>query len=166
MEAGLTSRPSLPHSNAINGTNVYVIYAQTPKFAIAGDDCTDPSPIPAEPSTCAPPATVTVTVSKTLSRNFTATATATGGESAAQNITRTPAVVTQVTTVFQGTCPDTIGWSSGYHHPVTLTMPPVPPTTPEVTNVPSKGPYDNEGVMIIYKTAYLPLSLAPTACNC
>nr|XP_036582653.1 extracellular proline-serine rich protein [Colletotrichum truncatum]KAF6791444.1 extracellular proline-serine rich protein [Colletotrichum truncatum] len=51
--------------NAINGTNVYVIYAQTPKFAISGADCTDPTPIPAEPSVCAPPATVTVTATIT-----------------------------------------------------------------------------------------------------
>ncbi|KAF9871840.1 hypothetical protein CkaCkLH20_10774 [Colletotrichum karsti] len=156
--------------NAINGTNVYVIYAQTPKFAISGDDCTDPTPIPAEPSTCAPPATVTVTVSKTLSRNSTAAATG----SAAQQITPTPAVVTQVTTVFHGTCPDTIGWSSGYHHPVTLTKPPVAPNAPEVTKVPGKGTFnfadddddDDEDVTTVYKTTYLPLSLAPTACGC
>ncbi|KAH0433869.1 hypothetical protein CcaCcLH18_05621 [Colletotrichum camelliae] len=149
--------------NAINGTNVYVIYAQTPKFAISGDDCTDPTPIGAEPSTCAPPATVTVTVSKTLSRS-NSTATATGGISAAQQVTPTPAVVTQVTTIYQGVCPDTIGWSAGYNHPVTLTKPPRAPNSPEPTGSFNGGADDN--VKTVYRTTYLPLELAPTACGC
>lgn len=49
--------------NAINGTNVYVIYAQTPKFSIGGASCQDP--VAAEPSTCAPAVTVTATVTAT-----------------------------------------------------------------------------------------------------
>lgn len=158
----LTSCPFANRSNAINGTNVYVIYAQTPKFSISGDDCTDPTPIGAEPSTCAPPATVTVTVSKTLSRS-NSTATATGGISAAQQVTPTPAVVTQVTTVYQGVCPDTIGWSAGYNHPVTLTKPPRAPNSPEPTG--SFGGAD-DNVKTVYRTTYLPLELAPTACGC
>ncbi|WYZ46649.1 hypothetical protein EsH8_IX_000874 [Colletotrichum jinshuiense] len=163
--------------NAINGTNVYVIYAQTPKFSVSGADCEDPTTLPpASPSTCAPPSTVTVTVSKTLSRNSTATAT--GGYSAAHQITPTPVVVTQVTTVFQGTCPDTIGWSSGYNHPVTLTKPPRAPNAPEVTKAPyptgGRGSFhaaedddEEEVTSTIYRTTYLPLEMAPTgACHC
>lgn len=51
---------SLPFSsNAINGTNTYVIYAQTPVFFITGDSCTDPAPtLPP----CAPAPAVTGTV--------------------------------------------------------------------------------------------------------
>jgi len=46
--------------NAINGTNTYIIYAQTPKFYVGGDACTDPEPTPS----CAA-ATVTVTATIT-----------------------------------------------------------------------------------------------------
>ncbi|TEA12166.1 UPF0619 GPI-anchored membrane protein [Colletotrichum sidae] len=169
--------------NAINGTNVYVIYAQTPKFSIGGPDCADPTPIPAEPSTCAPPATVTVTVSKTLSKNSTVTATAGGyysagggggGGAIVPSPKTTPAPVVVVTTVYQGVCPDTIGWSSGYNHPVKLTSPPRAPPAPLITKAPGgKGPYgghhddDDEGeTKTVYATTYLPLSLAPEFCNC
>ncbi|KAF6816452.1 hypothetical protein CMUS01_12269 [Colletotrichum musicola] len=162
--------------NAINGTNVYVIYAQTPKFSIGGSDCTDPTPLPpAGPSTCAPPATVTVTVSKTLSRNSTATAT--GGHTAKtqHQITASPvrpSVKTIITTVFQGTCPDTIGWSSGYNHPVTLTKPPRAPPGPVVTKAPHGSVVEEDDdeeenvTSTIYRTTYLPLEMAPTACTC
>ncbi|KAK0730911.1 Ser-Thr-rich glycosyl-phosphatidyl-inositol-anchored membrane family-domain-containing protein [Lasiosphaeris hirsuta] len=47
--------------NAINGTNTYVIYAQTPKFYISGGPCIDPTPLT---PTCAA-ATVTVTATIT-----------------------------------------------------------------------------------------------------
>ncbi|TKW48322.1 hypothetical protein CTA1_3695 [Colletotrichum tanaceti] len=183
--------------NAINGTNVYVIYAQTPRFSISGADCADdPSPTlpPASPSTCAPPSTVTVTVSKTLSKNSTATAT--GGLSAAQTqlTTSAAAVVVSATPapVFHGTCPDTVGWSSDYHHPVTLTKPPHhPDDDPRFPQPTNKAPYptggkgsfygaghdegdrdrdhdhDDEVTMTVYRTTYLPLDLAPTgACIC
>ena len=52
-------------SSAINGTNVYVIYAQSEQFSIAGDDCVDPTPTG---SVCtASPTTVTVTVTGAVS---------------------------------------------------------------------------------------------------
>ncbi|OLN96786.1 hypothetical protein CCHL11_02407 [Colletotrichum chlorophyti] len=169
--------------NAINGTNVYVIYAQTPKFSISGADCTDPTTLPpASPSTCAPPSTVTVTVSKTLSKNSTATAT--GGFSAAQSTITTLVAVSHTTSapVFHGTCPDTIGWASDYHHPVTLTKPPHHPNDPRYPQ-PTKAPYPTGGkgtfnaahdddddeediTSTIYRTTYLPLEMAPTACVC
>ncbi|KAK3329979.1 Ser-Thr-rich glycosyl-phosphatidyl-inositol-anchored membrane family-domain-containing protein [Apodospora peruviana] len=88
--------------NAINGTNVYVIYAQTPKFYISGGPCEDPTP---SGPTCAA-ATVTVTVSSTRYGNSTA----------APSYTAAPS---------PGKCPDTIGWGeSGYSYPVTLTSVP------------------------------------------
>lgn len=49
-------------SNAINGTNVYVIYAQTDIFSIKGD-CVEPAPV----DTC-PPATATTTVTRAAVR--------------------------------------------------------------------------------------------------
>lgn len=53
-----------PRSNAINGTNVYVIYAQTPVFSVTGN-CVDPSTLATD--TC-PPATATVTVTRAAVR--------------------------------------------------------------------------------------------------
>ncbi|KAK1998004.1 extracellular proline-serine rich protein [Colletotrichum falcatum] len=160
--------------NAINGTNVYVIYAQTPKFSISGADCAGgPTTLPpALPSTCAPPSTVTVTVSKTLSKNSTAAAT--GGIPAAQSKITTAAVSATPAPVFHGTCPDIIGWASDYHHPVTLTKPPQHPDNTAFA-LPTKAPYpiggddddDKNVTSTIYRTTYLPLEMAPTgACFC
>jgi hypothetical protein len=126
--------------NAINGTNVYVIYAQTPRFSIKGDDCTDPTTI----STCPPAATVTV--STTLSRNGTAL----------------PHVTTVITRITKATCPATIGWSSGYDHPVTLTNIPHPPG---VTAAPTAaGNTDFATTSTIYSTVYRDLSEGCGAC--
>ncbi|KAK1980212.1 Ser-Thr-rich glycosyl-phosphatidyl-inositol-anchored membrane family-domain-containing protein, partial [Colletotrichum cereale] len=128
--------------NAINGTNVFVIYAQTPKFSVSGGACTDPTPVPpAMPSACAPPSTVTVTVSKTLSKNSTTTAT--GGISAAQitasaSVSASSSQTTSAPT-FHGTCPDTVGWASDYNHPVTLAEPPHHPEDPRYPQ-PTKAP--------------------------
>ncbi|KAK0630220.1 Ser-Thr-rich glycosyl-phosphatidyl-inositol-anchored membrane family-domain-containing protein [Bombardia bombarda] len=92
--------------NAINGTNVYVIYAQTPKFYIGGGPCKDASSAP----TCAA-ATVTVTVSKANSTGPATTSAPSG--------TALP---------LPGKCPDTIGWgASGYSKPVTLKSVPTGP---------------------------------------
>ncbi|KAJ4387307.1 hypothetical protein N0V93_007896 [Gnomoniopsis smithogilvyi] len=96
--------------NAINGTNVYVIYAQTPKFSIAGDSCTDPVTTTATAPTCAA-ATVTVTVRGNSS--FTS--------GAALAATTLPA---SATSTFEGACPSTIGWSGNYSQPVTLSSTP------------------------------------------
>ncbi|KAK1961166.1 hypothetical protein LY78DRAFT_696322 [Colletotrichum sublineola] len=165
--------------NAINGTNVFNIFAQTPKFYVSGADCTDPTPVPsAPPSACVPPTTVTVTVSKTLLKNSTATAT--GGISAAQSMITAAAVsASSSAPVFHGTCPDTIGWISGYHHPVTLTKAPQHPDAtlyPILYAQPTQAPYptgaDNDddhgyATTTIYETTYLPLEMAPTgSCNC
>ncbi|KAK5651517.1 hypothetical protein OQA88_11971 [Cercophora sp. LCS_1] len=144
--------------NAINGTNVYVIYAQTPKFYISGPSCSDPEPTP-EPicPSAAAAATVTVTVSTTLSSssfiNGTASITAGG---------RGPAVVTHVVTVSQGVCPDTIGWGpSGYGSPVTLSSVPHAPSSPKITAAPEK--FETKGgffasTSTVYSTVYLDMS--------
>ncbi|GJD03596.1 extracellular proline-serine rich protein [Colletotrichum higginsianum] len=123
--------------NAINGTNVYVIYAQTSKFSISGADCTDDATT--LPRLRPPPARrrAPSLSRKTLSKNSTATAT--GGFSAAQTKLTTSAAVVSASQstpapVFHGTCPDTVGWSSDYHHPPTKA-----PTRP-AARAPSTGP--------------------------
>src|SRR6266498_2409540 len=99
--------------NAINGTNLFVIYAQSGKFDIDGEDCTDPTG-PAEP-TCEP-STVTVTAMPS------ATPPPAWGGKGGKGHHKT-----------QGKVPKTIGWhgkdKGGYGSPVTLgsvpTNPPV-----------------------------------------
>ncbi|KAK3694497.1 Ser-Thr-rich glycosyl-phosphatidyl-inositol-anchored membrane family-domain-containing protein [Podospora appendiculata] len=142
--------------NAINGTNVYVIYAQTDKFYIGGGSCTDPTP---SSPTCAA-ATVTVTVSTTLKSFGNSTKTL------APSVTAVP---------LPGKCPDTIGWgSSGYNYPVTLPSVPHGPgdvDSPTVTKGPAAGfPSKNAfaPVSTIYTTVYKDLSeiIASGECAC
>ncbi|TLD18468.1 hypothetical protein PspLS_10345 [Pyricularia sp. CBS 133598] len=151
--------------NAINGTNVYVIYAQTPKFSIAGASCQDP--VTAEPSTCAPAVTVTatVTVSPTPPHPHT------NGTFVQRPPSVTPpAAVTTTTTVTRvnaGTCPETIGWgTSGYGSPITLTAVPRPsdePTIPVAANAalttaaPSNASERTVG-NVVYQTVYMDLA--------
>lgn len=101
-------------SNAINGTNVYVIYAQTPKFSIGGGSCTDEPAVTTAPTCAAPTATVTATVTvrgnSTLLVQPTATATST-----------TPGNELVAKSKYEGECPEVIGWSGGYDSPVKLT---------------------------------------------
>ncbi|PSR81649.1 Ser-Thr-rich glycosyl-phosphatidyl-inositol-anchored membrane family-domain-containing protein [Coniella lustricola] len=123
--------------NAINGTNVYIIYAQTDKFFIDGSSCTDPA---TTASTCAAPtATVTQTVTVRASSSSSSLTTSSSSSSslaaapvklenlAAANITA--AAFTQASSaasaLVSATCPSTIGWSKDYSHPVTLTSVPV-----------------------------------------
>ncbi|CAN8105509.1 unnamed protein product [Discula destructiva] len=91
--------------NAINGTNVYVIYAQTPKFSIAGASCSDP---PSTSTACAAAPTVTV---YTVRGNSTLTPPSSipGSGASAAATTATPSL-----------WPATIGWSGNYSNPVTL----------------------------------------------
>ncbi|KUI59152.1 Serine/threonine-rich protein adg2 [Cytospora mali] len=103
--------------NAINGTNVYIIYSQTSKFFISGDACTDPvTTAPASSCAAAPTVTQIVTVrgNSTLLASTTAPATTTAA----------PAPAKALVAKAQGTCPATIGWSKDYSHPVTLTETP------------------------------------------
>lgn len=95
--------------NAINGTNVYVIYAQSAKFfispAISPDTCIDENlPAPSECVVEKSPETTTVFV--TVS-------------SASTNSSR-PLTAQHPEHTNPGIVPKTIGWRSGYEDPVTL----------------------------------------------
>jgi hypothetical protein len=103
--------------NAINGTNLYVIYAQSSKFAIGGEDCED-SGNGDEPTCSASKVTVTITVAPTP----------TGKDHRHHHKS-------------QGRVPKTIGWhgddKGGYGYPVTLKT--IPTATP--TEKPQGGKY-------------------------
>lgn len=60
MELGFNTS----NSNAINGTNVYVIHAQTPRFFVKDGTCSGEADEPTEGNTCKP-VTVTTTVTAT-----------------------------------------------------------------------------------------------------
>jgi hypothetical protein len=133
--------------NAINGTNVYVIYAQTPKFYISGGPCEDPT----TPEPTCGTATVTVTVSTTLISGI------------ASVITSSPAAHTAAPS--PGHCPDTIGWGpSGYGNPVTLSKPPRGPPAgspwPKPTHAPGEWASKDDfgSTSTIYSTVYKDLS--------
>lgn len=118
--------------NAINGTNVYVIYAQSSKFAVAPAlnlaGCVDSTPVP----TCAAPAptTVYVTVSPTGFAKNSSTPAPTASSSPVDHPHYTK----------PGVVPKTIGWNSGYESPVTLDHPPTPTPCTTCEGYPSKGP--------------------------
>ena len=126
----------------MNGTNTYVIYAQTPDFYISGADCTDSTT--AAP-TCAAAATVTVTVSKSPA-NATATANA------------------EAKSTSCGTVPNTIGWKSGYMNPVTLSSVPTagqPLITAAPTHLSAKPSY--VATTTVWETVYA--DVADCACS-
>lgn len=132
--------------NAINGTNVYVIYAQSSKFSVS------PARSPAQcvastptPSTCPAPSTVTVTVSRNSSSSSSPAITTTA--------TPSPDHHRSTRSTKPGIVPKTIGWSSGYSNPVTIDYVPTPqpasPTGP-VTSLEVFPPQPTEvGVTVI-----------------
>ena len=145
-------------SNAINGTNVYVIYAQTDKFSVGGASCVDTTP----PPTCEAPvvtATVTVTVSRTSSLSHSGTGTK---SSSSLPSTTTTTTTTTKAAVLPGKCPYTIGWgTAGYGKPVTLTRTPHAPGAPAPTKGPEGGKDswpEVEETMTVYQTVYRDLS--------
>lgn len=119
--------------SGINGTNVYVIYAQGDKFTVSepvqGTSCVDSTPVPTT-STCpsAAASTVYVTVSPTgpSSRHF--------HHSSHVHPHPSPSTTSTSTSenVKPGIVPKTIGWCSDYSHPVTLDKVPTP--TPSAAN--------------------------------
>lgn len=122
--------------SAINGTNVYIIYAQSAKFSVSeledGADCACPEPEPT-PSTCpSAVSTVYVTVSPTgsSSRLF--------HPSSSSHVSPTPSTTPTSKSVKPGTVPKTIGWCSDYSHPVTLDKVPTP--TPVADNGKGSSP--------------------------
>lgn len=137
--------------NAINGTNVYVIYAQTPKFSLTGD-CEDPAP--ALPTCEAATVTVTATVSTTF-------------------ISGIPSTVTLPPSshfTAPGKCPDTIGWGpSGYDRPVTLSHVPRGADAPAPTPPPKNGAWvgkDYGSTRTVYQTVYRDMSEVEEVCHC
>ncbi|KAI9731927.1 MAG: hypothetical protein M1834_004378 [Cirrosporium novae-zelandiae] len=134
--------------NAINGTNVYVIYAQSDKFFVDGDSCTDPvtttsaASCPTAASSTNATTTVFVTVSATASAstspaNSTAAATVAAAaldvvsSSSSSSIisTSSPSSSSAALSVSPGIVPKTIGWCSDYSSPVTLSSVPTPAAT-------------------------------------
>ncbi|ROV91099.1 hypothetical protein VPNG_09920 [Cytospora leucostoma] len=113
--------------NAINGTNVYIIYAQTSKFSITGEACTDPvttTPTAAAGSSCAAAQTVTATVTVRGSNSTLQASTSTAPAATTAAPAPASGKLLVVEERFQGTCPATIGWAKDYGHPVTLTETP------------------------------------------
>lgn len=117
-------------SNAINGTNVYIIYAQTPLFSITGDSCTDPAPITATTCPAAPTVTVTVRGSST-STSGPASATTFPQVKLAAAAAANSSVITTTTTAttpaapvatapINGVYPSVIGWNGTYSNPIVL----------------------------------------------
>ncbi|KAK1829934.1 Ser-Thr-rich glycosyl-phosphatidyl-inositol-anchored membrane family-domain-containing protein [Podospora conica] len=145
--------------NAINGTNVYVIYAQTDKFSVAGAECVDSAPPLEPPASCdVVTATVTVTVSTTPSGG--------GGGGGGRRTTSGAAVVPTTTTaavpviISAGKCPYTIGWgTAGYANPVTLTRTPhAPGPTQAPVGKPKGGKEEEEETRTVYSTVFRDLS--------
>ncbi|KAJ5153574.1 uncharacterized protein N7500_009013 [Penicillium coprophilum] len=125
--------------SGINGTNVYIIYAQGEKFTVHNADdstaCVD-TPLPTT-STCpnAAASTVYVTVSSTpSSRPFY-------HPSHAHHLSHvhpspSPSTASILTSGYTkpGIVPKTIGWCSDYSHPVTLDKVPTPTPTLSAPN--------------------------------
>jgi hypothetical protein len=116
--------------SGINGTNVYIIYAQGDKFTVSdlvnANACVDPTQLPTT-STCPNTAvsTIYVTVSPTgpSSRHF-------HHSHHFSHVHPSPSSSTTSTStsdyVEPGNVPKTIGWCSDYSHPVTLDHVPTP----------------------------------------
>ncbi|KAE8163363.1 Ser-Thr-rich glycosyl-phosphatidyl-inositol-anchored membrane family-domain-containing protein [Aspergillus tamarii] len=125
--------------SAINGTNVYIIYAQGDRFtvsdAVKGTNCADPI-IPPPASTCGPTnavSTVYVTVSPTGSSSRLIHHHSSHGFHSSHHPHSTHALPAPSSTVTAsskyvkpGIVPKTIGWCSDYSHPVTLDKVPTP----------------------------------------
>lgn len=130
--------------NAINGTNVYVIYAQSKKFSVSKGltNCVASNPT----STCPAPSTVTVTVSPTGLPSESSPATP-------------PTTTAPPENVKPGKVPKTIGWCSGYSSPVTLSNVPAPSVAPAplhpVTSLQNYEPQPT-GVQVITTWVYVP----------
>jgi hypothetical protein len=116
--------------NAINGTNVYVIYAQSKKFSVgpaldpAG--CIDEKPSVAAECPVATPTTVFVTVSTAASTNSSRTLPSPLYPTTSSTSSHPPFTS-------PGVVPKTIGWCSGYEHPVTLVEVPKPASATSAT---------------------------------
>ncbi|PYI06973.1 hypothetical protein BO78DRAFT_314114 [Aspergillus sclerotiicarbonarius CBS 121057] len=152
--------------SGINGTNVYIIYAQSEKFtvsdAINGTTCVDTTAsASASASTCGAPSTVFVTVSPTASSSPLF--------HHSTHLIPTPSPSTTPSrSVKPGIVPKTIGWCSDYSHPVTLDKVPTPTDVPDssvtsvarVTSIPTGAP----DVVIQTVTTTLGVAAADDGC--
>lgn len=124
--------------SGINGTNVYIIYAQSEKFFVSdaanATDCVDTSitaPGASATSTCPAASTVYVTVSPTASSSAFHHShhhdhhLLHHHSSHLPDPSSTPAPASS-RSVKPGIVPKTIGWCSDYSHPVTLNKVPTP----------------------------------------
>jgi Ser-Thr-rich glycosyl-phosphatidyl-inositol-anchored membrane family len=138
--------------NAINGTNLYVIYAQSPKFSVGGKDCVEP-PKPTNATTCAKETTTVYVTVSSSPLNSTVTPTS------------APLYPTTSSKCSHGTVPNTIGWSSGYSNPVTLTSVPTPGqpsgTPPPMKTTAGPASPEKDVTMTMYNTIYAPASDCP-----
>lgn len=108
--------------NAINGTNVYVIYAQSKKFSVSpspSSQCVNGN----STSTCLETSTVTITVSSPTGLPFTPVASSSSSSSTATTTTTAITSPENPSSVKSGIVLKIIGWSSGYSNPVTLANP-------------------------------------------
>ncbi|KAJ5138196.1 hypothetical protein N7476_007736 [Penicillium atrosanguineum] len=120
--------------SGINGTNVYIIYAQGEKFNVSqpieSAACVEVAPSPTA-STCpsAAASTFYVTVSPTgpSSRHL-------HHHSSHVHPSPSPSIASTSPTVKLGIVPKTIGWCSDYSHPVTLDTIPTPTPSELVAN--------------------------------
>ncbi|KAF7718883.1 Uncharacterized protein PECH_002632 [Penicillium ucsense] len=124
--------------SGINGTNVYIIYAQGEKFSVEAPKkpCVDATPVPTA-STCpsAPASTVYVTVSPTASTTHRHHHHSSHVHPAPSSSTTSLPISK---TVKPGIVPKTIGWCSDYSNPVTLSE--VPHPTASVVEVITAAP--------------------------
>ncbi|KAL4873625.1 Ser-Thr-rich glycosyl-phosphatidyl-inositol-anchored membrane family-domain-containing protein [Aspergillus spectabilis] len=144
--------------SAINGTNVYIIYAQGGRFTVTdpldGSRCVDNDPVPVTSATTCDAITAVSTVYITVSPSASNSSPSsphhhhhhhsTPAQLPTLSSTTTSASSSSPSTfkyTKPGIVPKTIGWCSDYSHPVTLDHVPVPtdaapPTVPgEVTSV-------------------------------
>ncbi|KAL3461015.1 Ser-Thr-rich glycosyl-phosphatidyl-inositol-anchored membrane family-domain-containing protein [Aspergillus heterothallicus] len=159
--------------SAINGTNVYIIYAQGERFTVSApeDDCVD-APAPPASSTCdaATTTTVYVTVSPTASSSPSSIPHH-GHDHGHGNVPAPPSSTTTAAPSSHytkpGVVPRTIGWCSDYDHPVTLDHPPTPTDTPVPTAVPVPGDEEgSNGLVTVIVTATVAVPAAPGDDSC
>ncbi|KAL6231692.1 Ser-Thr-rich glycosyl-phosphatidyl-inositol-anchored membrane family-domain-containing protein [Aspergillus navahoensis] len=135
--------------SAINGTNVYIIYAQGEHFTVSAPidgsaACVDSIPIPSSSAT----ATITTCDAATVYITVTPTPSSPHHSHHHQHASASPSLppasvaTSSSSTKYTkpGLVPKTIGWREDYDHPVTLDHPPVPTAAPESEEVGSTKP--------------------------
>ncbi|KAL4900085.1 Ser-Thr-rich glycosyl-phosphatidyl-inositol-anchored membrane family-domain-containing protein [Aspergillus multicolor] len=131
--------------SAINGTNVYIIYAQGAKFSVGapvdGESCVDTPAVPVPSTTPSPSPSASTCDATTVYVTVSPTPGSSGhhhhdhdhpSHAFSSPSLSTPTAASSSTKYTKpGLVPKTIGWQSDYEHPVTLDNPPVPTPAPE-----------------------------------